>query len=72
LPQGVRIALVPDVSKAEASTAAKGARLGLKQSSNEVLMVAPTAFGFNEQAAQVGCCCCCCCWLYAAVVPRCM
>ncbi|KAF5835837.1 Amidinotransferase-domain-containing protein [Dunaliella salina] len=50
--EGVRIALVPDVSKAEGSTAAKGAKLALKQSSNEVLMVAPTAFGFNEQAAE--------------------
>lgn len=26
---------------------------GVRQSTNEVVMVAPTAFGFNEQAAQV-------------------
>jgi hypothetical protein len=44
---------MPDVTKAATSTSAKGAREGLRQSSNEVLMVAPTAFGFNEQAAQV-------------------
>ncbi|GAX75298.1 hypothetical protein CEUSTIGMA_g2743.t1 [Chlamydomonas eustigma] len=48
----VRVALVPDVTKATSSTAAMGAELGISQSSNEVLMVSPTAFGFNEQAAQ--------------------
>lgn len=53
-------ALVPDVSAAAAAAAAAGrvpnsvaAATGLRsmQSSNSVLMVAPTAFGFNEQAA---------------------
>ncbi|KAG1667518.1 hypothetical protein FOA52_013708 [Chlamydomonas sp. UWO 241] len=49
---GASIALVPDVATASATTAAAGLSLGIRQSSNEVLMVSPTAFGFNEQAAQ--------------------
>lgn len=46
--------LVPDVRAAVAGqmTSAIGARRGIKQSTNEVLMVAPTAFVFNDQAAQ--------------------
>ena len=41
---------VPGVSAALNSTRANSA--ALRQSTNEVLMVAPTAFGFND---QVGC-----------------
>ncbi|EFN55864.1 hypothetical protein CHLNCDRAFT_145449 [Chlorella variabilis] len=46
--------LVPEVAAAAAgtSTSAKAAHRGIKQSTNEVLMVAPTAFVFNDQAAQ--------------------
>ena len=46
--------LVPDVRAAAsgALNSARGAAAGLKQSTNEVLMVAPNAFGFNAQAAQ--------------------
>ncbi|PRW20869.1 hypothetical protein C2E21_8675 [Chlorella sorokiniana] len=46
--------LVPDVQAAAQglSTSAVGAQRGIKQSTNEVLMVAPTAFVFNDQAAQ--------------------
>lgn len=47
---------VPDVAAAAKggynSAAAALAALGARQSSNEVLMVAPTAFQFNEEAAQ--------------------
>ncbi|KXZ48175.1 hypothetical protein GPECTOR_30g271 [Gonium pectorale] len=52
--QRQRVALVPDVGAAglAAATPVVGASKGVRQSSNEVLMVAPTAFGFNEQAAQ--------------------
>eukprot|EP00798_Chlamydomonas_sp_ICE-L_P016096 gene16096-22238_t len=47
-------ALVPDVKSASLSslTAVIGATKSIRQSSNEVLMVAPTSFGYNEQAAQ--------------------
>ncbi|KAL4433427.1 hypothetical protein ABPG77_010280 [Micractinium sp. CCAP 211/92] len=46
--------MVPDVKAAAAGqlTSAVGAQRGIKQSTNEVLMVAPTAFVFNDQAAQ--------------------
>ncbi|KAG2438611.1 hypothetical protein HXX76_005160 [Chlamydomonas incerta] len=49
-----RVALVPDVAAAglAGATPVVGATKGVRQSTNEVLMVAPTAFGFNEQAAQ--------------------
>ncbi|KAF6262117.1 Amidinotransferase-domain-containing protein [Scenedesmus sp. NREL 46B-D3] len=65
--RSVRVALVPDVAQAFAAAARAGrpetrttvpnsvaAAAGLRsmQSTNSVLMVAPTAFGFNEQAAQ--------------------
>lgn len=54
---GVRTALVPDVAAAAAaaapSAAVAAARAGgVAQSTNRCLMVAPTAFVFNEQAAQ--------------------
>ena len=48
--EGVRVSHVPGVSAALNSTRANSA--ALRQSTNEVLMVAPTAFGFND---QVGC-----------------
>ncbi|GLC77786.1 hypothetical protein PLESTB_000956200 [Pleodorina starrii] len=49
-----RVSLVPDVAAADlqGATPVVAAKKGVRQSSNEVLMVAPTAFGFNEQAAQ--------------------
>ncbi|GIL62308.1 hypothetical protein Vafri_16587 [Volvox africanus] len=52
--QKQRVSLVPDVTAAElqAATSVVAAKKGVRQSTNEVLMVAPTAFGFNEQAAQ--------------------
>lgn len=65
--RNVRVALVPDVAEAFAATVAAGqpetgvrmpnsiagaTKLRSMQSTNNVLMVAPTAFGFNEQAAQ--------------------
>ena len=54
--EGLRICYVPDVADAASghynSTAAALRALGGRQSTNEVLMVAPTAFEFNEQAAQ--------------------
>lgn len=61
--RALRVALVPDVSAAAAAAAAKSGdgvtansvagatKLRSLQSTNHVLMVAPTAFGFNEQAA---------------------
>ena len=48
--EGVRVSHVPSVSVTLNSTRANSA--ALRQSTNEVLMVAPTAFGFND---QVGC-----------------
>ncbi len=51
--QGVRVALLPNVSMHAPITPVTAASRGVRQSSNELLMVAPTAFGFNEQAAQV-------------------
>jgi hypothetical protein len=60
--KGLSIALVPDVSAAAAAakalrtkipnSVAAATKLRSMQSTNSVLMVAPTAFGFNEQAAQ--------------------
>ncbi|WIA12391.1 hypothetical protein OEZ85_012437 [Tetradesmus obliquus] len=65
--KSMRVALVPDVAQAFAAAAAAGrpetkttlpnslagvTKLRSMQSTNNVLMVAPTAFGFNEQAAQ--------------------
>lgn len=60
--KGLSVALVPDVTAAAAAAAAlrtkipnsvaAATKLRSMQSTNSVLMVAPTAFGFNEQAAQ--------------------
>lgn len=46
------MAHVPDVMAAAHNSARAAASRGPQQSTNEVLMVAPTAFGFNEEAAQ--------------------
>ena len=49
------MAHVPDVQAAQQAShnsARSAAGGGPRQSTNEVLMVAPTAFGFNAQAAQ--------------------
>lgn len=43
---------MPDVASAAKHNSAKAMQHGKRQSTNEVLMVAPTAFGFNEQTAQ--------------------
>ncbi|KAK9815839.1 hypothetical protein WJX72_010576 [[Myrmecia] bisecta] len=53
--EGVHAAYVPDVAAAGRDpllNSIHGAARELRQSTNEVLMVAPTAFGFNDQAAQ--------------------
>ena len=53
--EGLRVAHVPDVRAAQQAaynSARSAASGGPRQSTNEVLMVAPTAFGFNAQAAQ--------------------
>ena len=52
--EGLRVSHVPDIRAAtlEAMNSVRAARRGVRQSTNEVLMVAPTAFGFNDQAAQ--------------------
>lgn len=47
---GLQVALVPELQGSHNSVTA--VQKGIRQSTNEVLMVAPTAFGFNEQAAQ--------------------
>lgn len=62
LRRSLNVALVPDVAAALAAagggrtgmpnSVAAAAQLRSMQSTNHVLMVAPTAFGFNEQAAQ--------------------
>lgn len=51
---GVRVSHAHDVGAAAAASlnSARAAARGVRQSTNEVLMVAPTAFGFNAQAAE--------------------
>ncbi len=46
---------VPDVAAAAqgAVNSARAAVRGVRQSTNEVLMVAPTAFGFNDQVGAL-------------------
>ena len=48
---GVSVAHVPDVAAAAAGAmnSVQASASGVRQSTNEVLMVAPTAFGFNDQ-----------------------
>ncbi len=54
--KGAGVALIPDLKAISPTHAAvQSASSGVRQSTNEVFMVAPTAFGFNEQAAQVRC-----------------
>jgi hypothetical protein len=52
--EGVGVAHVPDIQLAAlgAFNSVRARARGVRQSTNEVLMVAPTAFGFNQQAAQ--------------------
>lgn len=50
--ENIRVCAVPDVASAAKHNSAKAMQQGKRQSTNEVLMVAPTAFGFNEQTAQ--------------------
>ena len=49
--EGVRVSHVPDVAVAAATghNSTRAAAIGVRQSTNEVFMVAPTAFGFNAQ-----------------------
>lgn len=51
--EGIRAVHVPDVAAATAGAvnSARAVARGVRQSTNEVLMVAPTAFGFNDQVA---------------------
>ena len=43
---------VPDVAAASKQNSVKALQRGTRQCTNEVLMIAPTAFGFNDQTAQ--------------------
>ncbi len=43
---------MPDVASAAKQNSAKALKRGARQCTNEVLMIAPTAFGFNDQTAQ--------------------
>ena len=51
----IAASLLPDLARvaldADAPNSVRGPAHGVSQSSNSVLMVAPTAFGFNEQTA---------------------
>ena len=53
--EGLRVVHTPDVQAAKHAhynSSRAAASRGPRQSTNEVLMVAPTAFGFNAQAAE--------------------
>ena len=51
--EGVRLSYVPNLADLHRYNGARSAAAaGPRQSTNHVLMVAPTAFGFNAQAAQ--------------------
>ncbi len=56
--EGIRAVHVPDVAAAVAGAvnSARAAQRGVRQSTNEVLMVAPTAFGFNDQVQEAAKC----------------
>ena len=43
---------MPDVAAAAKQNSVKALQRGARQCTNEVLMIAPTAFGFNDQTAQ--------------------
>ena len=51
------VAHVPDVAAAAAGAlnSVRASAAGVRQSTNEVLMVAPTAFGFNDQVRRPCC-----------------
>lgn len=50
--EGLRVAHVPHIQASTCNSAKAAANCGPRQSTNEVLMVAPTAFEFNDQTAQ--------------------
>ena len=53
--EGLRVVHTPDVQAAkhaQYNSSRAATSRGPRQSTNEVLMVAPTAFGFNAQAAE--------------------
>ncbi|DBA84070.1 hypothetical protein WJX77_002568 [Trebouxia sp. C0004] len=50
--ENIKVCAVPDVAAASKQNSAKAMQRGARQCTNEVLMVAPTAFGFNDQTAQ--------------------
>lgn len=50
--ENIKVCAVPDVAAAAKQNSAKAMKQGSRQCTNEVLMVAPTAFGFNDQTAQ--------------------
>lgn len=50
--EGIKVCAVPDVAVAAKQNSVKAMKRGSRQCTNEVLMVAPTAFGFNDQTAQ--------------------
>ncbi|KAL3139071.1 hypothetical protein ABBQ32_005868 [Trebouxia sp. C0010 RCD-2024] len=50
--EGIKVCAVPDVTTAAKQNSVKAMQRGSRQCTNEVLMVAPTAFGFNDQTAQ--------------------
>jgi hypothetical protein len=50
--ENIKVCAVPDVAAASTQNSAKAMQRGARQCTNEVLMIAPTAFGFNDQTAQ--------------------
>ena len=50
--ENIKVCAVPDVAAASKQNSAKAMQRGARQCTNEVLMIAPTAFGFNDQTAQ--------------------
>lgn len=50
--EGIRTALVPDLAAVPKYNSCQAVQRGLRQNTNEILMVAPTAFGFNSEAAE--------------------
>lgn len=50
--ENIQVCAVPDVAAAAKQNSVKALQRGARQCTNEVLMIAPTAFGFNDQTAQ--------------------
>lgn len=50
--ENIQVCAVPDVAAAVKQNSVKALQRGARQCTNEVLMIAPTAFGFNDQTAQ--------------------